>query len=172
MLPSDMPEEWRRVFEHRVEVDANGCWLWTGNCFSVGYARINVNRRGRTGHRLSWELSTGPIPDGGGYHGTCVCHRCDVRRCVNPEHLFLGTPAENMHDRDRKGRHGRGYSIPPEHRSRGVSHHQARLSELDVIALRSARANTGESYTKLAARFGISARHARDICTRQRWSHI
>jgi hypothetical protein len=74
------------------------CWLWTASLVG-GYGRIKVDGRGEYAHRLSWEMSHGPVPD-----GLCVLHHCDVRRCVKPGHLFLGTRLDNNKDRDQKGR--------------------------------------------------------------------
>ena len=71
-----------------------GCWLWLGFISPDGYGT-------RLAHRRAWELARGPIPD-----GMLVCHRCDVRHCVNPDHLFLGTHLDNMRDMIRKGRGG------------------------------------------------------------------
>lgn len=72
-------------------------------------------------YRISWELANGAIPAGAGYHGTCVCHRCDNPRCVNPGHLFLGTHRQNMDDMLAKGRscrEPRNIRLSPEQRER------------------------------------------------------
>ncbi len=79
------------------KVDQSGdCWIWTGYVGHDGYGQ-----HGRSGkaHRLAWELTVGPIPD-----GLNVLHRCDTPVCVRPEHLFLGTSADNSIDMVRKGR--------------------------------------------------------------------
>lgn len=81
------------------------CWLWTAQTNPAGYGQIGVGSltdgtRGYAfAHRVSYELANGPIPP-----GFFVCHKCDVRRCVNPSHLFLGTQHDNMRDCSRKGR--------------------------------------------------------------------
>lgn len=83
-----------------VQVDKSGdCWLWTGAKSPSGYGQFAVNRQPTRVHRYSWELANGPIPA-----GLSVLHRCDVRNCLKPEHLWLGTAADNQRDMTEKGR--------------------------------------------------------------------
>lgn len=137
------------------------CWLWTG-CTRYGYGLIGSG--GTFGrmvltHRLSWELHRGPIED-----GLFVLHKCDIRACVNPDHLFLGTQDDNIKDMDSKARRR---TVSP----RGDKNPRAKLTEAqatEIIAL----SKQGTSERKLAERFRVSRAAIRFVLSGRTWKCV
>lgn len=101
------------------------CWLWTAGKNKSGYGIVGLGGKSTLAHRATWLLINGPIPHDGSAHGICVCHRCDRRDCCRVDHLFLGTNADNVADRDAKGRNNQpsgdahGSRLHPERLARG-----------------------------------------------------
>lgn len=135
----------------------DGCWLWTGAVAQFGHGKIIDWPSGKykSTHRVSWELAHGPVP-----MGMQVCHRCDVPRCVRPDHLFLGTQADNLADMRSKGR------APV-----GDRNGQARLSDDDVRLIHAA-VKAGERTRDIAVRFGIGKGHVLQVARATRWRHL
>lgn len=126
-------------FEEKVErVTESGCWIWTAGLNPMGYGRINTcSPRGvQLAHRVSFELYEGEIP-----RGLLVCHLCDVRSCVNPDHLFLGTHADNSRDMAKKKRSTHGKKNP-----------SAKLTESQIKDI---RANLHKTNKELASEYGV-----------------
>ena len=134
------------------------CWEWTASRSSVGYGKIRIDDKMVLAHRWSYERYRGEIPD-----GMFVCHHCDNRACVNPNHLFLGTPADNMADRDIKGRQAE---------QKGEFNGYAKLSNSDVIAIKARLAAGGETHKAIAADYGMSRQAIGFINTGTTWSHL
>jgi hypothetical protein len=102
----------KQRLEHRsVRDPETGCMLWTGCRTTNGYGNLTFKGRRWQAHRASWTVNRGAIPD-----GLLVCHRCDVRTCINPDHLFLGSQKENMADKVAKQGHERRTEDGPERR--------------------------------------------------------
>ncbi len=154
---------------------ADGCWEWQGPK-RRGYGEIRIDGKRLQAHRFSWQLAYGPIPD-----GLMVCHHCDNRGCVRPNHLFLGTAADNMADRDAKGRHARkgpknpargirnGMHTHPETRHPGMANANAKLTDADVLAIRSI---TGMTIRDIAKMYGVGRMTICYIRNGTSWKHL
>lgn len=134
-------------FLEKVKKQKNGCWLWTASVIkSVGYGRFGLSghKHGTEyAHRAAWRIFVGDIPE-----GLYVCHKCDVRACVNPKHLFLGTARDNMHDALKKGR----IKIPRASYASDESHQVAKLTNKQVLLMRS----SDKSNDYWAKKFSVS----------------
>ena len=135
-------------FEEKFTKTVEGCWLWTAHKNTEGYGRFLYNGSKGYAHRFSYESYVGEIPYHNSAHGMCVLHKCDIPACVNPDHLFLGTNADNVADRMRKGRNG---FISME----GSKNGNAKLTESDIPIIRQRLAN-GETQKKIASDYNVS----------------
>lgn len=138
------------------------CWVWTGATNPKGYGRFQWNKRQSQAPRVAWEIAYGPVPD-----GLWVLHRCDNPACCRPNHLFLGTAAENSADMMAKGRR-RGSTPRPRP---GELNHQAKLTEPQVIRIRRDRAG-GRLLREVASEHGVSVSLVSMIVRGERWGHL
>ena len=128
------------------------CWLWQASVMGTnGYGsfRLNIELGTQSAHRYSYELRNGTIPT-----GYIICHTCDTPRCVNPQHLFIGTHQDNALDRESK--------------NRSKTHGIQKLTETQVIEIKS----SSESQSKLAAKFNVSRSTIKNIQYGLSWTHI
>ena len=144
-----------RLLSHIVKKD--GCWGWRGYRDEKGYGRLMTPGGPVRAHRLSYEYHNGPIREGG-----YVLHKCDNPECTNPDHLYVGSHADNMADKKARGRCYTG------ERPRGEQHARARLSASDVLHL---RAST-ETNATLAKALGVSAATVRLARIGRTWAHL
>lgn len=153
-------EDVKAIIRARSIVDvATGCWRWVGRTDAGGYGVLYWGPNGsahRRAHRVSYAAF---VADPGQRH---VCHTCDTPACVNPEHLWLGTAADNHRDKAAKGR-----ANP----RRGEQHRTAKLCEADVASIRQ-RCADGESQHLVARAFGVSQPTISYIVRRTTWRHL
>lgn len=146
------------VLRERSKLDEAGCLLWTGLKFNTGYGALWRNGNQVQTHRLAWEFWRGPIPE-----GLSVLHKCDVRACINPDHLFLGTQRDNIHDMLAKGR-----AKPP----RGNGHPHAKLNDVAVRVIRVMRRKRLATCQALADAYHTNISVISEAATGKSWRHI
>lgn len=143
-----------RFWAHAIS-DKNGCLLWTAARNAGGYGIFGFNGSTQLAHRVAWQLINGPIPN-----GMYVCHRCDIRHCIEPSHLWLGTHTDNIRDMEAKGRGRHPF---------GVGHGSTKATPAQVLAV--FRAKRGQ-VPKVAKAVGIRYSAAKKIRAGKIWAHL
>lgn len=156
------PKHADRFWRHVKKTDDSSCWVWTKATNPHGYGAFGVATTDRrlvlASHRVAYYLHTGTDP-----LDLHVCHHCDNPPCCNPDHLFLGTPADNAADKSRKGRAKRP--------SWSRRERNCKLTPDQVREIRIRRA-AGETAVALAAAYNLSDKAVREVVRRRTWPHI
>lgn len=158
-----------RFFKFVPNKPQNGCWVWMGSLLNTGYGQLRIGGKQLTAHRVSWTIHHGPIPE-----GMCVLHRCDHPPCVRPDHLFLGTIADNNADKKAKGRSACGLKhgtvTHPNFRI-GSKVWSAKLTEDQVLDIRR-RGAMGEKQKNIAKEFNVKPTTICAILKTRSWKHV
>lgn len=157
--PNYSPAESAERFWRKVEKTPD-CWIWAGAKTDQGYGYLIRGGRHVLAHRFAFAATYGPIPA-----GLVICHVCDVRSCVRPEHLALGTQVDNMADMAQKGR------ARMVRAQRGEANKVARLTEASVREIRSLSAE-GHTLAALSRRYAVDARTIWHVVQRKTWAHV
>jgi len=148
-------------FWEKVEIkDDKFCWLWTGGKYYNGYGQFLKGPNKIGAHRFAYELTHGEISD----KKMLVCHKCDVRDCVNPNHLFLGTYVDNFKDMNIKGRRVNADS-------RGEKNGRATINDDIVINMRKLYKELN-NIAAVARKFNVSETQTARIVKNQAWKHV
>jgi hypothetical protein len=167
ILPQDVLQQ--RILSKVVKNHITGCWVWQDACHRDGYGVFWDGRSSRQAHRVSYEAFVEKPP-----RHLFVCHKCDNRRCVNPDHMFLGTARDNSHDAMMKGRLAKGSRHGMYGRAdlcanaKGENNNMAKLSEQQVKEI----LGSSDSIVNLAARFGVKYQAVYKIKRGLRWTHL
>lgn len=158
MQPQFTPKQ---VASFWQKVDRSGgpgsCWVWTASRHASGYGTFRMGPKILKAHRVAWMLSNGAIGE-----GLYVCHHCDNPSCVNPAHLFVGTPADNSQDREAKGRRAA---------VKGSEHGMAKLTESAVQDILR-RLAAGERQKSIAEIYGVDFTLVSMIKRDLIWRHV
>lgn len=165
-MPKGIYPHKRKTIEERfwpklIKRGEDECWGWSGTKNSDGYGKLWNGKTMDYAHRISFVIHGNILEPHDSYHGRCVLHKCDNPECCNPKHLFAGTNEDNIHDMLAKKRHGHGVTS-------GESHHEAKLTEKDILTIRAWK-GTQQS---IAKKLGIRQPTVSAIQLRKSWKHV
>lgn len=148
-------------------IDENSCWEWQGEKVVKGYGRFYIGQKRFVASRYCYDNFVEKIKD----TTLQVCHKCDNPSCVNPKHLFLGTPQDNTKDMVSKGRN---FIVPKELRKfpAGENNGNSTLTEKDVLEIRNKYVPFQYGAQTLAKEYGINKKTVQSILRRNTWKHI
>lgn len=146
-----------RIFDNVMTVPESGCWIWMRALNRSGYGQLTYLKKHMEAHRASWIAHRGEIPNGVG-----VLHRCNIRSCVNPDHLYLGGQKENVADAISAGTFRCPPALP------GSLHPLAKLIEKQARRIKYG----GESASKVAGALGVKVQSVYAIRSGRQWKHI
>lgn len=159
MVYKKVPVEDRFLSKVIIKAD-NECWIWNASLRKAGggfkYGQFSFNGYPEWAHRVAYILFNGPIPE-----GAKVCHSCDNTLCVNPNHLFLGTQKDNIHDMMAKDRDA----------FTGERNHNSKMTKAKVLRARTLR-KKGMSYASIGKILKVSISTIVDIIKNRTWSHV
>lgn len=152
------PNELKKRFWEKVDMkEEDECWYWKAGTQSQGYGSLGIgNGKTALAHRVAFELTNGEIQE-----NSCVMHKCDNKLCCNPNHLALGTIADNNQDMVEKGR-----------QAKGEIHGMSKLTNKMVIRMRSDYSEGKYTYEELAEKFGVHKVTVKEIVEGKTWSHL
>lgn len=150
-------------FWEKVDKRSNDeCWNWLASTNTDGYGHLNINNKTRPAHRLIWEWYYGKI-----IKPMQVLHKCDNRKCVNPNHLFLGTQQDNIQDMINKNR-----QKCFDYDQRGENHSHNKLTNVDIINIRKQYKNGNITQRELAKKYNVGQSQINRIINKKNWGHI
>ncbi len=144
-------------FMNKIKKNKNGCWDWEGQCNLDGYGKFFIGEKRFTASRYSYELFKGKIPK-----GKLVCHTCDNRKCVNPDHLWIGTCKDNIQDMIKKKR---------KNFLKGSQIKNSKLTEKDIPEIRKMH-KEGMRKKEISSKYKVALETINDVIKKITWKHV